>query len=175
MKNLLYLSVAFLFLVFAASCHDRKGKNYNDINDEQEGEQFIRSGIESSMSDIKASGLAITNSNNHKVIGLAKMLIESHTKLDSALRQLEADKKMANSGAISNAHADMIKDLSKKSGPAFDKAYLQMIVNDHEEVVKLYTTASANSDEKIKKIASENLPAIKMQLDSANKICISLK
>jgi putative membrane protein len=69
----------------------------------------------------------------------------------------------------------MIRELSKKSGAAFDKMYLQMMVADHEQAVKLYTLASNNSDSKIKEIASKNLSAIKMHLDSANAICITLK
>lgn len=175
MKNLVYIFAALLFLVITESCQDRPGKNYNKENQELDGAKFIKDGIEGSMTEIKASGLAITNSNNQKVIGLAKMLIEDHTKVDSTLKQLEDDKKMPDSITISSAHMIMINDLSKRSGPSFDKAYLQMMVDDHEQAVKLFTAASINADEKIKKIASENLPAIKMHLDSANKICISLK
>jgi putative membrane protein len=177
MNKLAYLFFALLFLLSAESCHDRQGKNYNKEVQVQEVDPttFIKDGIEGSMTEIKASGLAITNSNNQKVISLAKMLIEDHTKVDSALKELKADKKITDSVTISSAHMATINDISKKSGAVFDKAYLQLIVNDHEQAVKLYTSASNSSDSKIKKIASENLPAIKMHLDSANKICIALK
>ncbi|MES2108457.1 MAG: DUF4142 domain-containing protein [Bacteroidota bacterium] len=175
MNKLVYISVALLFLVFSESCQDRQGKNYNKENEQIDGAKFIKDGLEGGMAEIKASGLAITNSNNQKVIGLAKMLIEDHTKVDSALNQLKADKKITDSVTISSAHVAAITDLSKKSGPAFDKLYLQLMVNDHEQAVKLFTMASTNSDGKIKKIASDNLPVIKMHLDSANKICVSLK
>ena len=50
-----------------------------------------------------------------------------------------------------------------------------MIVVDHEGAVKLFTNATTNTDSKIKKVATQNLPTIKMHLDSANAICISLK
>ena len=175
MKKLAYLSVALSFLLFAESCHDRQGKNYNKEAQEIAPATFIKDGIEGGMTEIKASGLAITNSNNHKVIGLAKMLIEDHTRIDSTLRESKAGKKISDSITISSAHLAAISDIAKKSGPAFDKAYLQLMVNDHEQAVKLYTAASTSSNSNIKKIALQNLPAIKMHLDSANKICISLK
>jgi putative membrane protein len=175
MKKLFYLAIGVVFLLFSQSCQDRHGKNFNKENEQIDGATFIKDGLEGGMTEIKASGLAITSSNNQKVIGLAKMLIVDHTKVDSALNQLKADKKITDSVTISSAHVAAINDLSKKSGPAFDKLYLQLMVNDHEQAVKLFTTASTNSDGKIKKIASDNLPAIKMHLDSANKICIGLK
>jgi putative membrane protein len=176
MKNLIYLVTGIIFLLFAQACQDKKGKNYNQQQqDDQDGIAFIKSGIEGGLTEIKASGLAITNSNNQKVIGLAKIMIDDHTKAGEELKQLEADKKITENDTISSAHQQMIKDLSKKSGAAFDKAYLQMMVADHEQAVKLFTNASTNPDKKIKKVASENLPAIKMHLDSANAICITLK
>ena len=165
-----------MFLLLTQACQDKKGKNYNQQQqDEQDGIVFIKSGIESGLAEIKASGLAITNSNDHKVIGLAKTMIEDHTKTGEELKQLETDKKIIETDTISKAHQQMISELSRKSGAAFDKMYLQMMVTDHEQAVKLYTLASHNSDSKIKEIASKNLSAIKMHLDSANAICIALK
>lgn len=175
MKNLIYLSAALIFLLFAQACQDKKGKNYNQAEDEQDGTLFIKNGIESSMTEVKASGLAITNSNNQKVIGLAKMIIEDHTKVADELKQLKTNKKITQTDTISSAHVAMINDLSKKSGAAFDKAYLLMMVTDHEQAVKLFTAASTNPDSKIRKVASDNLAAVKMHLDSANKICVALK
>ncbi|MDB4923592.1 DUF4142 domain-containing protein [Mucilaginibacter sp.] len=175
MKNLVYLITGIIILLFTQACQDKKGRNYNQARDDQDGIEFIKSGIEGGLTEIKASGLAITNSNNHKVIGLAKTMIDDHTKTGEELKQLETDKKITETDTISSAHQQMIRELSKKSGAAFDKMYLQMMVTNHEQAVKLFTIASHNSDNKIKKVASQNLPAIKMHLDSANAICISLK
>ncbi|SHM23020.1 DUF4142 domain-containing protein [Mucilaginibacter sp. OK098] len=175
MKNVIYLLSGVMILLCAQACQDKKSKNYNQGQDEQEGVVFIKSGIEGGLTEIKASGLAITNSNNQKVIDLAKMMIDDHTKTGEELKQLETDKKITETDTINSAHQQMINDLSKKSGKAFDKMYLQMMVADHEEAVKLFTNASSNSDNKIKKVASQNLPTIKIHLDSANAICIALK
>src|SRR3569833_2190328 len=62
MKNLVYIFAALLFLIVTESCQDRPGKNYNKENQEFDGAKFIKDGIEGSMTEIKASGLAITNS-----------------------------------------------------------------------------------------------------------------
>jgi len=175
MKNLIYLLSGMIILLCVQACQDKKGKNYNQGQGEPEGITFIKNGIEDGLTETKASGLAITNSNNQKVIGLAKMIIDDHAKIGEELLQLKADKKITEPDTINSAHQQMIKDLSKKSGASFDKAYLQMVVVDHEQAVKLFTDAATNTDGKIKKIALQNLPTVKMHLDSANAICITLK
>ena len=175
MKNLIYLLSGMIILFCVQACQDKKGKNYNEGQGEKEGITFIKNGIEDGLTETKASGLAITNSNNQKVIGLAKMIIDDHAKIGEELLKLKADKKITEMDTINNLHQQMIKDLSKKSGASFDKAYLQMVVVDHEQAVKLFTDATTNNDGKIKKIAAQNLPTVKMHLDSANAICITLK
>jgi putative membrane protein len=176
MKSLIYLATGVIFLFCAQACRDnKKGRNYNQAQEDQDGIVFIKSGIEGGLTEIKASGLAITNSNNQKVIGLAKMLIDDHTKTGDDLKQLEIEKKIYQTDTINSAHQKLLKDLSQKSGKAFDKMFLQMMVLDHEQAVILFTNASANTDSKIKMVATQNLPTIKMHLDSANAICLALK
>lgn len=175
MKNLIYLLSGMMILLCVQACRDKKGKNYNEVRDDQEGILFIKNSIEGGLTEVKASGLAITNSNNQKVTGLAKMIIDDHTKTGEELEQLKKDKKITETDSISSAHQQMLNDLSKKSGAAFDKAYLQMVIADHEQTVKLFTNATTNTDGKIKKVALQNLPVIKTHLDSANAIYESLK
>lgn len=175
MRNLIYLAAGIIFLFCAQACQDKKGKNYNQAQDDKDGVLFIKNGIEGGLMEIKASGMVITKSNNQKVIGLAKMIIDDHTQFGDDLKKLETDEKITETDTISQAHQLQLKDLEKKNGTEFDKAYLQMIVVDHEDAVRLFTNATTNADSKIRKVAAQNLPIIKMHLDSANAICIGLK
>ena len=175
MKNLIFLAAGMVFLFFAQACRDKKAKNYNQVQDDQNGIVFIKQGIEGGLTEIKASGMVITKSNNQKIIALAKMMIDDHSQLGDDLKKLENDEKITGEDTISQAHQAQLNDLEKKKGIAFDKAYLQMMVVEHEDAVKLFTDATTNADSKIKKVATQNLPAIKMHLDSANAICIGLK
>ncbi len=176
MKNLNYLLSGLLLLTIIQACGFKQGKNYNkeaELN--QDGVLFIKNGLEGGLTEIKASGLAITNSNNQSVIGLAKMMIDDHTKADSGLKKIEADKMIVENDTISSEHQKMISDLSKKSGAAFDKAYIQMMIADHQRAIDLFTTASNGQDQDIKTFASNTLPTIKMHLDSATAINSKMK
>jgi len=176
MKNLICLFFGVITVLFIYACQDKPGKNYNTTAQvDTTAVSFINNGIEGGLTEIKASGLAITNSNNQRVIGLAKMMIDDHTKAEDDLKQLASDKKVDEKDTINAVHQQMINDLSKKSGATFDKAYLQMMVTDHEGAIKLFTGATQNADPDIKNFAAKTLPIIKMHLDSANAVLTSLK
>ena len=169
MKNLAYLLITLMVLLVAA-CSEQQGKNYNKLSVDQNGILFIKNGLESGMTEIKASGLAITNSNNQRVIALAKIIIDDHTAVNDSLKKLEIDKLIVERDTINVAHEQSIDSLSKKTGAAFDKAYLQMMVADHLQAVDLFSTDSKNSDIQIQKFALKTLPALRMHLDTAQNI-----
>jgi len=64
----------------------------------------------------------------------------------------------------------LIDSLGKKTGAEFDKAYLEMMVKDHEEAVELFTDASDNKNQTIKTFAADNLPMLQMHLDKAKEL-----
>jgi putative membrane protein len=176
MKNLIYPFFGVIILLSVLGCKDKRGKNYNSTAlVDTAGVSFIHNGIKSGLTAIKASGLAITNSNNQKVIGLAKVMIEEHTTVGDELRKIAKDKQVIENDTIDDPHLELISKLSKKTGKSFDKAYLQMMITDHEQALKLFTGATQNNDFDIKNFASKTLPIIKVHLDSANAILPTLK
>jgi putative membrane protein len=176
MKNVVYLLLGVMILLFVQACQDKHAKNYNQTTlVDQDGLLFIQNGLEGGLTEIKASGLAITNSSNQQVIGLAKMMIDDHTKAGQDLKKIEGDKLIVEKDSINADHRKMIDELSKKTGPAFDKAYIKMMIADHEQAVDLFTNASQNTDIEIRNFAAKTLPTIKMHLDSANVIGAALK
>jgi putative membrane protein len=176
MKNLLYLALGVIILLSAQSCAERQAKNYNnETNADQEGLAFVKNGIEGGLTEIKASGLAITNSSNPRVLSLAKMMINDHTQAGNELKKIETDQAIMEKDAISTEHEEKIHDLSSLTGPAFDKAYVQMMVDDHEKAVELFAGATRNNAPEIKNFASKTLPTIQMHLDSSKAVLVSLK
>ncbi len=174
MKHSIIPVFGLVTLLFVTACNNRHAKNYNDTVDEA-GALFIKNGIEGSFTEIKASGEAITYSNNQRVIALAKMMIDDHTAAGDKLKKIEKEKQVSAADTISAEHQLLIENLSKKTGLAFDKDYIQMMVNDHTAAVKLFTDASHNTDSEVSKFAAAMLPTIKMHLDSAKAILLSLK
>ncbi|QJD98101.1 DUF4142 domain-containing protein [Mucilaginibacter robiniae] len=176
MKNIICLSALALTLA-ATGCHDnRKAKNYNDktlVDDE--GAAFIKQATEAGNTEIKAANVAQAKSQNPRVISFAKMMIADHMKAGEELSKI-ANKKYVNTPSGPNQEHQMkIDSVSKLSGAAFDKAYMQMMVMDHEKVVQLFSDSRNNTSAAIDNFIKENLPKMQMHLDSAKAINSLLK
>ena len=176
MKNLTCLFFGVITMLLIQACMDKHGKNYNtSVSLDTAAVAFINNGLEGGAAEIKASGLVITKSSNQRVINFAKMMLEDHTKAGDELKKLAGDKHVTVKDTIYGPHQQAITELSAKSGNAFNKAYMQLMLSDHQQAVKLFTNASQNSDPDIKNFATTTLPTIQMHLDSANAILTTLK
>jgi putative membrane protein len=177
MKKLVYLLSGIIVACIVQSCQDsRHAKNYNDktLTDDG-GLAFIKNGLEGGLTEIKASSLAKTNSTNQRVINFARMMIADHTLAGDELKKIEAAKMVDAHDTINMEHQKMIASLSSKSGVNFDKAYMEMMIADHEKAVALFTDATGNTSNLIQNFSRKTLPVIQMHLDSAKAIEASLK
>lgn len=160
--------------VVASCTNDKPAKNYNQLVDEGTS-SFIKQGLEAGQTEIKASKIAETNSKNQRVISFAKMIIADHSQAGDELEKIAINNRVRGEDSVSTAHQQNIADLSNISGNKFDKAYMQMMVADHQDAVKLFKEASNNQNEDILKFAKKTLPVLQTHLDSANVISASLK
>jgi len=179
MKNILYLG-AFAFLTFSAttSCQDnKKAKNYNAKSTvDDQAMQFIKQANQAGLVEINAAGLVLGKSQNARVINFAKMMIADHSTTATELHKLADDKYVSTTDTIIDSeHLQMINSISKLSGPAFDKAYIQMMVTDHGKVIELFRDATRNKTKAIQNFAEKTLPVLIMHLDSAKAISVAIK
>ena len=129
---------------------------------------FYQQALSGGEKEIAASKMA-EKSGNAQVKDLAKAVIADHTAL--------GDKVKAAAGA--NAPTPATPDtsaLTGKTGADLDKAYVDMMVADHQKDIPMFENASKNaSTDKAKQLASAALPKLKKHLDMAQKTQASLK
>ncbi|HEY9196575.1 MAG TPA: DUF4142 domain-containing protein, partial [Mucilaginibacter sp.] len=93
MKYFIGLLLGLFTLIGLQSCQSNKrANNYNNkalVDDN--GLLFLKNGTEASLATVKASGLAISNSKNQKIIQFAKAMIDDHTLLADNLKKLGVD------------------------------------------------------------------------------------
>jgi putative membrane protein len=177
MKKLIYPVLGLVFVLSVQSCMDEYKAKYlqeKTLTDDV-GVSLIHNGLEGGMTEIKASSLAASNSQNPDVKSFAQMMITDHTKADSTLLWIENDKLLTEADTISGEHQVMIDSLSKKTGADFDKAYITMMVKDHEGAVALFEEASDDKNQTIQDFARATLPTIEMHLDKAKELAATLK
>jgi putative membrane protein len=177
MKQTAGFLLGLIILISIQSCESNKrANNYNDkalVDDS--GLLFLKNGTESSLITVKASGLAISNSKNQQVIQFAKAMIDDHTLLADNLKKLETDNFVTGADTISPANMQLINDLEQKKAGEFDKAYMGMVVSQHELDLALFKTASQNKSPNLSDFAQKTMPSLQAHLDSAKMIGATLK
>ena len=177
MRKLLFSVLSILLVLVAPSCQDqRRAKNYNDKTlADDSAIHFIKNGIESSLVEIKASGIAKSRSSNQNVINFANMMITHHTETVNELKKIQADKMVSSRDSINTKHENALNMLSSKSGSEFDKAYIEMMITDHEKAIELFKGVNNHTSGTIQNFAAKTLPSLQTHLDEAVKLKASLK
>ena len=175
--NIKYVCVLLLFAVCVQACDDnQKAKNYNNrtLVDDQ-GLDFIKSGHEAGLTELKAASVAQSISKNSRVLGFAKMMMTEHSQMGNDLSMLAKNRMVSLDNTLSEDHQKAIDSLKKQTGAAFDKAYINMTVNGHTKVAALFEANTSNKSGYVQDFARKYLPTIQKHLDSAKAIQASLK
>lgn len=176
MKNLNYVYLLAFALILQSCWDNQRAKNYNDKTlVDQYGLQFILTANDAGLTEIKASTVAETVSQNPRVVAFAKMMVTDHSQAGKELSDLAKSKYVDKPDTINTAHQNTIDSIAKLTGADFDKAYMKMMVKDHVQAVMLFDEATKNKNSAVEKFAKKTLPTLKMHSDSANAIYSSLK
>ena len=177
MKTKLLLALLMPALYIVSSCDDpKKANNFNqETTVNQSSLNFINEAIDGGRTEVKLSTAAAHISQNPRIVRFAKMMITDHTKGIEALKTLRQKELINPNDALSPEHKKLIDSLSKLSGTDFDKAYMQVMVADHEKTVDLFKEETQERESSVQALARNTLPTIKMHLDSAKAIATTLK
>ncbi|MFD2872983.1 DUF4142 domain-containing protein [Mucilaginibacter ximonensis] len=128
------------------------------------------------MTEVELSKLATTKATNADVKKFADMMIMDHTAAGEQLKAIAKTKNITLPDSVNADSKKAIADLSKKSGPDFDKAYVDKMVSDHKSTVDMFESASKNlKDPDLKAFVDKTLPTIKGHLNNIQKIKAGMK
>ncbi|MDQ0639020.1 putative membrane protein [Pedobacter sp. W3I1] len=102
----------------------------------------------------------------------------SPENLKDTSRSKNAEGEAGNTGQVkktgSNANeidvTSAVNNLNNLSGASFDKAYVEMMLADHQNAVALFEKAAQSTDRAVKAYASKYLPVLKKHLKQANAL-----
>lgn len=143
----------------------------------------ITMGDKSFMKDVYIGGhtevmlgkLAASKASNPKVRAFGAMMASDHSKVGKELKMLADKKGVALPKPESASESDEYKKLAGLSGKEFDKQYVKMMVDDHEDDVEAFEKrAKKGGDPNLSAWAARKLPTLKHHLslvqDLQNKI-----
>jgi putative membrane protein len=138
--------------------------------------KYFREMAQANLAEVHAGKMAQGKARNAEVKQFAQHMVEDHGKKLSEARTMAKSKRVQVPSAPAKKHQAAAKKLEQASGAAFDKAYMQQMVKDHEEALKLHQAAAKGAkDKELKAAAEKSVPDIQKHLEMAKSISASLK
>lgn len=136
---------------------------------------FARESQKSHMMEVDLARLAMEKSRNDEVRDYAEMLVDDHGAALERITEFMEERKVQHVGDKSEAKKD-VQMMSKLSGAAFDREFMQMMVENHTKAVEKFRNMSNTAQNaELKEYASDLLPKIEHHLEEAKKLAANIK
>ena len=173
------LSLAALTMCVAVGCGETKTE---DLGGKRSGtlssldNSYFRDITQGNLTEIESSKKALQYSTNEKVRNFAQHMISDHTSAGSSVQAVASAKGVTLPTMLDEKHQDLIKPLDGKTGPDFDKAYIDLQIAAHEDTINTNTYEADNAnDAGVKNLAQSLKPTLEGHLTSAKQIKQSMQ
>jgi len=134
--------------------------------------EFATKAANAGMKEIELGKWAQEYGTRQDVKDFAGMMINDHTKAADELKQIARSKNVTLPVMVPDGvRNDLDKMKTKKTGSDLDKAYVNEMVDDHKDAVKLFEDAAKNAtDADLKNFAAKTLPVLQHHYDAIKAI-----
>lgn len=136
---------------------------------------FMNEAAQGGATEVELGKLAVQKAKDPQVKKFGQMMIDDHTKAGADLKALAAKKNLTLPTGL-GSHQSTVDRLKGLTGADFDKAYVDDMVDDHEDDVAAFQKEADNSsDPDVKAFAAKVLPVVKKHLDAIKAIKAKMK
>ncbi len=123
------------------------------------------------MMEVELGRYAQEHAATQAVKDFGSMMVQDHSAANDKLKGIAASKNITLPDSVSNETRNDMNDVMKKTGKDFDKAYINMMVDDHKKDINDFQDGVKNlADPDLRSFAETTLPTLQKHLDAAQKI-----
>ena len=131
-------------------------------------QKFVMEAAKGGMAEVELGKLAADKASSSDVKKFGQRMVDDHGKANDELKTLAQNKNITLPTAVDAQDKATIDRLSKLSGDAFDRAYMQAMLKDHRKDVSEFRAESkSGKDPDVKAWASKTLPTLEEHLKMA--------
>jgi putative membrane protein len=135
------------------------------------GAEFLVRATDAGLMEIALGTIAMKKAANKRVRDFGEMTLKEHTNIDEIIKSLADARTVTIPTMTSDENAKIIGRINEKKDTAFDKAYINRVVEEHKKAVREFETASNNVDDsEIRSFITATLPILRRHLDSCKAI-----
>ena len=177
-KTISFLSILILSVLFVA-CQNRNQSGtsmndttmYKDTSKIAQDSDFLNAAAEGGMMMVQMGKMAQQKATSKDIKGFGNMMISDHSEVDNELRSLAQKNDINLPDTLNKDKQDKISDLAKLSGKKFDKQYVDMMVDDHQNDVDKFKDEAQNaSSPQVRQWAAKTLPTLQKHLNKIKDI-----
>jgi len=174
-------TAAAVIICMACSCHNGGKSSVNQADSANASKidsgavslstdetEFMVAAANDGMTEIQLGQVAQKKIKNARIGSFASMIISDHTQAGNELKALAGNKNVTLPDSLSASSRKDVDKLSGKSGAAFEKGYLDMMVSAHQKAVSSFQDELGkvqNAD--LRQWITNTLPVLQTHLDSA--------
>lgn len=137
---------------------------------------FFDDAARGGMAEVTLGGLAKERAQRDEVKQFAQRMIDDHSKAGEELNQIGAKLNLTAPRELPRQHRAMMDKLGRLSGAAFDKQYMQHMLEDHKKDVAAFRKqADMGTDGALKSFALNKLPTLESHLAQAQEVYSKVK
>ena len=184
MKKFIFITATGLAIVYLTACQNTSKNSVsaadstNTVNIssgttvlDKSATDFAVAAANGGMMEVELGKLAEQKGRSRRVREFGKMMVDDHTNLNERMKEIASVQHITLPDSISTGDRKKMDDLKKKSGKAFDRSYIDMMVDDHKSDINDFQKAANDiKDTMLNTFASQALPTLQKHLDSAQAI-----
>jgi putative membrane protein len=139
-------------------------------------EEFANEAAKGGKMEVELGRLASKRGRNVAVRQFGQRMVRDHTRAGNELKKLATSKGIILQDEMDAEGQAAMTRLSGLRGAAFDRAYMEMMVDDHEkDVAAFQTEATSGTDADFKAFAARTLPTLQTHLRLAKQAAAKVK
>lgn len=127
--------------------------------------EFVVKAANGGIAEVDLAIIAQQKTTNDDVNEFAAMMIADHTLTNEELKALAAKKNITLPSSVGKDELKIKDELTRKAAKDFDKAYVDAMVKDHKNDIKLFEDGSKKlKDNELKAFVDRTLPTLRKHL-----------
>lgn len=133
--------------------------------------RFAMEAAQGGLAEVELGRLAQQKASSEDVKRFAQQMIDDHSKANDQLKAAAQQSGITLPTDTDAKHKAVMTRLQGLSGEAFDRAYMQNMVQDHKkDVAEFQKEANHGSDTNIKQFAQTTLPTLEQHMKMAQEV-----
>ena len=131
---------------------------------------FVKAAASGGMLEVELGKVAVKQASNPDVTAFGERMITDHSKADGELARVARKEGLSVPSKMDEKDLAKLNELSKLHGAAFDKAYMDAMVKDHEQDVAEFRAQAAQKKSDVDRWAADTLPTLESHLAQAKTV-----